>query len=76
MNVRDFNVRDLGTHIPSTDRVLEAVGLTRRPTYAIAPPSTFAAFGLGLLVGVGLGLLLQVTSALEDETEAEEPALS
>jgi hypothetical protein len=36
------------------------------------PPSAFAAFGLGLLLGIGLGLLFQVTAELEELEE--EPA--
>jgi hypothetical protein len=66
MNVRDIGAR-VQAHAP--ERVLEAVGLAKRPMVPVPGPNALAAFGLGLLVGIGLGLLLQVTTELEDEGE-------
>ena len=66
------SVRDLGSRVPGTDRMLEAVGLARPPQHPYAP--SLLAFGVGLLIGIGVGLLLQVTSELEGEPEREQHA--
>ena len=72
MNLGDLgtSVRDLGSRVPGTDRMLEAVGLARAPQHPYAP--SLLAFGVGLLVGIGVGLLLQVTSDLERDPEREQ----
>lgn len=66
-------VAELRSQIPARDRMLEAVGLRRAPSRIVPPPSAFAAFGLGLLVGIGLGLLLQATTTGLDDEDAAEP---
>ncbi len=85
MNLRDLNLRDLKA-LKNIDRddVLGLLGLeTRRePTDWIVP--TLTAFGVGVLVGAGVGLLLAPKSGreLRDDLrtrlqgEADQAALS
>ena len=68
-----MNVRELSSHMPTAEGMLNAVGLARQRDHRIGPPTAFAAFGLGLLLGVGLGLLFQVTADLEYEYDDEDP---
>lgn len=68
-----MNVRELSSHLPTTEGMLNSVGLSRVPDSRIGPPTAFAAFGLGLLLGVGLGLLFRATSDLEYEYDDEDP---
>jgi len=68
-----MTVAELRSQLPAPERMLEAVGLRRQPSRVMPPPSALAAFGLGLLVGIGLGLLLQATTTGLDDEEVAEP---
>lgn len=62
MNLQD-TLHEIARQIP-TDRALHAVGLARASELGSSSQS-FALFGLGVLIGAGLGLLFAPTSGRE-----------
>lgn len=66
-----MTIQELVSLLPSTDRTLRSMGLSRTSQASIAAQS-LGAFGIGLLVGAGVALLLAPMTGREFREKVQE----